>query len=132
MFRCDNNVVDHQTVNLLFEDNITAVLTMCAFSNFERETHIMGTMGELRAYMAEDRIEVYNFRNGDREVYRIGHPEALHGGADYVLVEDFIASASGEKQCYTSVDESIESHMVCIAAERSRVEKRTVLLSELK
>ena len=131
VFRCDNNVVDHQTVNLLFEDNITAVMTMCAFSNFERETHIMGTMGELRAYMADDRIEVYNFRNGDRELYHIGHPEALHGGADYVLVEDFIASSLGEKECSTSISESILSHIICIAAERSRLEKRTVLLSEV-
>ena len=106
-------------------------MTMCAFSNFERETHIMGTMGELRAYMADDRIEVYNFRNGDRELYHIGHPEALHGGADYVLVEDFIASSLGEKECSTSISESILSHIICIAAERSRLEKRTVLLSEV-
>ena len=44
----DKRAVDHQTVNLLFEDGITANLTMCAFSNFERETHIMWTMGDPR------------------------------------------------------------------------------------
>ena len=132
VFRCDNDVVDHQTVNLLFEDNVTAVLTMCAFSNFERETHIMGTLGEIRAYMAEDRIEVYNFRNGDKEIYHVGHPETLHGGADYVLVEDFITSSQDKNACVTSIDKSIQSHMICIAAERSRREGRTVLLSEIE
>ena len=130
VFQCDNDVVDHQTVNLLFEDGITATLTMCAFSNFERETHIMGTMGEIRAYMKDDLVEVYNFRSGDREIYHVGHPDALHGGADTVLVEDFIASALGDKPPATSIEKSIQSHILCIAAERSRIEKRTIDLKE--
>lgn len=35
VFCCDNDVVDHQTVNLVFEDNATAVFTMCAFTEGE-------------------------------------------------------------------------------------------------
>ena len=29
---CDNNVVDHQQTNLLFEDGTTMSFTMCAFT----------------------------------------------------------------------------------------------------
>ena len=32
VYKCDNDVVDHQTVNLLFEDDITVTFTMNAFN----------------------------------------------------------------------------------------------------
>ena len=131
VFHCDNNVVDHQVVDLLFEGGVTATLTMCGFSNFGRETHIMGTMGEIRAYMSDDRIEVYDFRTGDKEVYHVAHPDALHGGADYILVQDFIKCALGEKEPATQIAESIHSHVIAMAAEKSRLEGRTVSLAEL-
>lgn len=40
VYHCDNNVVDHQVVNMLFEDNIIASISMCAFSDVGRETRI--------------------------------------------------------------------------------------------
>ncbi len=126
VFHSDNNVVDHQTVNILFDNNVTATLIMSGFSNFGRETHIMGTMGELRARMEDDIIEVYNFRNGDKNTYNIGRPQSLHGGADTTLVRDAIAVVRGEKAAMTSIDESVESHVMAIAAEKSRVTGKTV------
>ena len=129
VFHSDNNVVDHQTVNILFENNATATLTMCGFSNAGRETHIMGTMGEIRACMKTDTIEVYNFRNGDKEVYHIGHPMTLHGGADTNMVADAIAVIKGEKAPMTSIKESVESHIMSIAAEESRICLKTIDLN---
>lgn len=32
VFKCDNDVVDHQTVNMIFEDDITVTFTMNAFN----------------------------------------------------------------------------------------------------
>ena len=38
VFACDNDVVDHQVVNMLFEENVTAQLTMTAFSKEDRKS----------------------------------------------------------------------------------------------
>ncbi len=130
VYKCQNNVVDHQTVNMLFEDEITATFTMCAFSNFGRETHLMGSMGEIRAYMNESRIDFYDFSSGNTETYVIRHNDSLHSGADYTLVDDFVASYLGKKESVTPVHEAIQSHVMCIAAERSRLENRSVSLDE--
>ena len=40
VYKCDNDVVDHQTVNMLFEDDITVTFSMNAFNKGGREeTH---------------------------------------------------------------------------------------------
>jgi predicted dehydrogenase len=65
VYRCDNNVVDHQTVNMEFEDGLTAVFTMSAFTyTTERDMRIMGTKGEIFAQFDTNDIEVHNFVTG--------------------------------------------------------------------
>lgn len=128
VFKCDNDVVDHQIVLMEFEDNITASLTMSAFSNFGRETHIMGTMGEIRAYLEESKIVVYDFRTGDKVTYDISHPDSMHMGADTILVRDAVAVVRGYAQPATTIDISVESHAMCVAAEESRLSGEKVTL----
>lgn len=53
VYKCDNDVVDHQVVNMLFEDDVTVSFTMNAFNKGGRNIHIMGTRGELRGAMKE-------------------------------------------------------------------------------
>lgn len=121
VYRCDNNVVDHQIVNVLLEDDVTASLTMCAFSDVGRVTRIYGTMGEIHAKFEEDIIEVCEFTSGDTVRYEIAHDDSLHGGADTNLVRDFLQVVREEKQPSTAIDISIESHKMCNAAEKSRI-----------
>ena len=40
VFKCDNDVVDHQTVNMIFEDDITVTFTMNAFNKGGRFIHL--------------------------------------------------------------------------------------------
>ena len=48
VFHCDNDVVDHQIVNMVFEDNITVAFSMEAHTSYGgRRTRIMGTKGDL-------------------------------------------------------------------------------------
>ena len=48
VYECDNDVVDHQVVNLLYEDGVTASFTMCGLTdNCGRQTRVMGTLGQL-------------------------------------------------------------------------------------
>ena len=47
VYKCNNNVVDHQTVNILFEDDITVTFSMNAFNMGGRHIHIFGTQGDV-------------------------------------------------------------------------------------
>lgn len=122
VYHSDNNVVDHQVVNMLFEDDVTAVLSMCAFADDGRETRIFCTMGEIYANMDKSVIEVREFANANVTTYSVGHEASLHGGADTVLVRDFIAVVKGEKAPSSPIGISLQSHKMCMAAERSRLD----------
>jgi len=129
VYHCDNNVVDHQVVSMLFEDGITATLTMCAFSNAGRETRIMGTLGEIYASMEKSIVEVTDFCTESVTAYHINHPDDLHLGADTILVRDFISTISNGTQAFTDIDISIQSHAICSLAEESRLNGEIVEIS---
>ena len=62
VYHCDNDVVDHQVVNMEFENEVTAVFTMCAFTNeMGRTIKLMGTEGEIRGHMEKNQIELIEF-----------------------------------------------------------------------
>jgi len=61
VFHCDNDVVDHQVVNMQFEDMSTATLTMTAFTDkFYRRTHVFCTKGEIYGDMEEKKLVWYD------------------------------------------------------------------------
>ena len=120
VFHCDNDVVDNQSVNVIFENGTTATLTMSAFTKeINRETRIMGTRGELVGSFDENIIVIKPFL-GDEITYNIETVTTGHGGADTFAVADFLASVKGEKEPCTPINISIESHLMCAAAELSR------------
>lgn len=131
VFRCDNNVVDQQSVNVFFENEATATLTMNAFTKVDnRETRIMGTRGEMSGSFEENIITVKPFLGEAYEV-KVETIESGHGGADTVTVADFLAAVRGEKEMCTPINISIESHAMCHAAEVSRKEGKSVKIKEL-
>lgn len=132
VYRCGNDAVDHQTVNILLEDDITVVFTMSAFSHdIDREIHIMGTMGEVTGVMEDSIIQVHQFSSGYKYTIQVSHPKAGHGGADEILMRDFIEMVASGKEGVSGIDVSMQSHAMCHAAEISRLEKRIVELSEI-
>ena len=128
VYHCDNDVVDHQVVNLLFEGGATVSFTMCAFNggaSWGRGTHIMGTKGEIVADSGKDRIEV-NVFGGESEVYGSVSSETDgfgHGGGDYGIIRDLISLLEGKEDLsssMTDIEETLESHVIALAAEESR------------
>ena len=130
VYACDNDVADHQMVNMEFESGATASMTMNAFTeNMSRETRICGTRGELRwDGSGAGAIRVHDFNTGkwadvfpDAVVPR-GAKTAGHGGSDFFLVNAFVkAVASGDASLIASgVKDSLRSHKLVFAAERSR------------
>jgi predicted dehydrogenase len=135
VYECDNDVVDHQVVNMEFEDRITVTFTMTAFTPHGRRTRIMGSAGFLES--DEETIKVLNFASGKWTVYAAsdlrGSETDGHGGGDHGLMDAFIeAIAAGDARFIrTGPEVTLESHMMVFAAERSRLENRVVCLDEM-
>ena len=128
VYHCDNDVVDHQVVNALFEGGATLSFTMCAFTSsncWGRETYVMGTKGDIIADTGRDRIEVSVFR-GDTQVYDSVSTETDgfgHGGGDFGIVRDLLSLLEGtgdSSASMTDIGETLESHVMALAAEESR------------
>ncbi len=124
VYKCDNNVVDHQVTNMLFENGATAQLTMTAFSEYmKREIHVHGTKGEIIGDMGRQILDVYIFKNGYRQIdiNALGVELKGHGGGDIVLVKEFLDYVKGTGNIRTSAKISLESHLMAFAAEKSRL-----------
>lgn len=129
VYRCDNDVVDHQIVSMEMESEVTINFSMDIFTlKDNRETHISLTEGEIDG--DETVLRVRKFRGATEKVYDfsdIAHTP-FHAGADLAIVADFIdAVRTGRRSLVTSIDHSVESHRICFEAERSRREMRTIL-----
>ena len=135
VYECDNDVVDHQVVNMQFVSGKTAAFTMTAFNvPRPRSTHLFGTHGEI--YGDGETLTVTDFLTGTvRQLSTTAATDPLtilegHGGGDEGLISAFVravrtGNASG---LLSGPDETLESHLIAFAAERSRVEGVTVAL----
>ena len=135
VFHCDNNVVDHQTVNLEFQDNIHATFTMTAFTqDCHRTIKITGTMGEIEGDMEKNALILRRFGRPQEviDLNEEGGQFSGHGGGDFGLMSSFCKLiAAGGTQGLTGVDASVESHVMALAAEASRLDGgRTITLAE--
>lgn len=127
VYHCDNDVVDHQVVNMEFEDGVTASFTMCAFtSTGGRTIKIMGTLGDIIADMAANTITVQPFRGEKKfiDIGSLGLDLSGHAGGDKRLimdVVDILQNPGNPKIGLTSIDYSVQSHRMAFAAEESRL-----------
>ena len=133
VWKCDNDVVDHQTVNLLFPNDVTATFTMTAFTQDNaRRLRVFGTAGELE--FDQKTIGVRTFADGNDELITLGEEPGGHGGGDARLLRDWVAALHTRDTAgvVANAQESLASHEVVFAAELSRREGRTVTLDELQ
>ncbi|MEG0707835.1 MAG: Gfo/Idh/MocA family oxidoreductase [Cellulosilyticaceae bacterium] len=136
VFRCDNDVVDHQVVNMEYEEGLTVAFSMCAFTqNFSRTMKLMGTYGEIRVLFGDEHIiEIYDFRTGRKDVLYPYQNKSGHGGGDFGIMSDFVKLlATGKKSsALTSIDVSVQSHLLAFAAEKSRLESQTIHMDKFE
>lgn len=134
VYQCDNNVVDHQVVNLLFEDDVTVSFTMCAFTYEESRTiTIMGTGGQITGDMIKNKIEVRDFLTGNKTEYLLKTGNSGHSGSDEKFMQGFIRTVETDGAYSRSGAEvSVNSHLMALAAEESRVTGKTVYLEEYR
>lgn len=135
VYHCDNDVVDHQVVNMEFANSVTAAFTMSAFTrDVSRTLKLMGTKGEIRGAMEKNEIEIIHFGSG--KVERISFEDmgghVGHGGGDMGLIKDFLrlVREDGKSQGLTSAHHSVQSHLMAFAAEQSRMDGTSIRLQD--
>ena len=131
VYECDNDVVDHQVTNLLFENGVTASFTVTGFSETRpRQTRIFGTEGELTGDGSS--LTLYDFLTETKRVLWQAGAQADtlrgHGGGDEGLMAAFVrAVAEGQTEMPgASFAEALDAHLLGFAAERSRLSGQTV------
>ena len=135
VYRCDNDVVDHQVVNMTFPSGVTAALTMHGHSQEESRTlRVDGSRATLlgKFSYSEAWLEIHNHRTGG--VQRFRYPAEVdqtsgHGGGDDGLMRHFVQVMKGEAQPQTSAHDSLESHRMAFAAEEARREEKTISMN---
>lgn len=126
VYKCDNDVVDHQVVNLEFEGGVTVSFTMSAFNRGGRFIRIMGTKGEMTASMKSPIIEIFDFETRQtREIDLDAKVDESivggHGGGDAGIIlalRDLMDGKTDRSVC--GIRESCDNHMIAFAAEESR------------
>lgn len=121
VFRCDNNVVDRQSVSILFENGVVAnfLMTGCSKDN-KRTMNLYGTEGEIISDMEKRSIVLRRFDQEEDEVVEVPKSLSGHGGGDEAIVSDFIRAVNGEIEISSSLEESIDSHLMVFLAEEFR------------
>ncbi|MFN5164073.1 MAG: Gfo/Idh/MocA family protein [Pseudomonadota bacterium] len=122
VYRMDNDQPDHLTVNILFRNGVTAAFSMEAFVSYEgRRTRVMGSLGDVTGDM--ESFTVTSFKTGKRTVWSM--KSDAHGGGDHPMVRDWVQAVGQQRPelLSSSIEVSIESHLMAFAAERSRLQR---------
>lgn len=123
VYQMENDQADHYTANILFEGGATASFSMEAFTSYEgRRTRIMGTMGDIVGDMTS--FEFTDFRTGKKTIWK--SETDAHGGGDWRLAENWVEAVASQNPNLLSstIDVSIESHMMAFKAEKSRLKNK--------
>lgn len=125
-YACDNNVVDHQMTVMTFENGVTASLTMMPFTGSGGRIYkFYGSLGEIILDEEKRYVELKCFSKGSTkwefDEFGAGDPNIGHGGGDYNLVKELYEMLTVSTEERSSLSNSIESHLMGIAAEKSRL-----------
>ncbi len=119
VFRCDNNVNDHQSVAMLFADGMTVNFQVNALTRgFTRKIQIFGTKGELTGQDSLYRLRLKEFGKGARTVW-IKPVISGHLGADSGICDTLHRLMNGEQvnaAYLTTLDVTVLSHKMVYAA----------------
>lgn len=124
VYRCDNDVPDHQVCILQFDGGVTASFNMEALTHYAgRRTRIMLTNGDITG--DETDLWVTNFTTRETTRWNVKENADIqsgHGGGDWGLVRDWIRAVDRQDPALltSTLDASMESHLMGFMAEKSR------------
>jgi hypothetical protein len=137
VWRCDNNVPDHQTVMIEFDDGSTASHNLIGgTAKPSRTIHIAGTRGEIDGCMEDGTIRLRKPDLAEKgqhveKTIRLSDAGDGHGGGDMGLMEDFVKYMKNGKSSISTTElaDSIYGHLIGFNAQEA-LEKRTVVQIE--
>lgn len=126
VYQSDNDVPDHQTVTMEFEGGATVSHVMTGFTEKNvRTTRIALTKGEIIG--DGENLDICRFdgntvETGVPSVFRIPN-RSRHGGGDFNLVSEMIRMLrrNDPDEIRETTEQALQSHLICFAAERSRL-----------
>lgn len=128
IYKCGNDVVDHQSVLVKFKSGATGTHNLtggCAES--VRTLRVIGTKGEIYAEM-ENKFVTLKVINPtpttyfDEETFDLSYvSDEGHGGGDTGLMADFVKFIKGEEPSVscTSIHNSVAGHKIIFRADKS-------------
>jgi predicted dehydrogenase len=137
VWKCDNDVVDHQSVIVEFEDGSTASHNMVGgTSRPSRSIHLLGTHGEIQGVFEDSKFVIRHIdpRPGheySEEIIDLNAGGDMHGafgghgGGDLRLAADFVRMVQGKDTSIscTRIEDSINGHLIGFTADRAMEEK---------
>ena len=140
VWKCDNDVVDHQSLTIEFEDGATATHNLVGgTARPSRAIHLIGTGGEIQGVFDDGRFVVRHIdpRPGHEYSEKVVDLHADgdlhgafggHGGGDLRLVDDFVHLVSGgdPSLACTRIADSVAGHLIGFSADKA-METRSVV-----
>lgn len=121
VYHCDNDVPDFIKTTLKYKSGIRAHFKMTARrEDATRRMRIIGTKGRISCDLIKSKLII----NSLEDIGKIEIPKGLgmHGGGDEQMIRDFLDVVTGKDVPQkTSIGESLESHLMAFAAEKSRL-----------
>lgn len=134
VFRCDNNVVDNQVVQISFAGGIQASFTMCGHNGRERRmTKISLTNGEIEFDGRGSDIRATRFVPYEDSI-TTAHSVGTHGGGDRAIMENFVDAilTNDQNRLLTPIRRSFEGHFLVFAAEYARKQRQVIDLADFE
>lgn len=137
VYHCDNDVVDHQSVNMELVDGTTVSLLMQGQGDEEGRTmRYDGTRATLYGRFVAGRYQLTirdHLTGAEEHVPIIAKDDSGHGGGDFGIVRSFVNALNGTPDdSVTTARESLESHLLAFAAEESRLLHTTINMDEYR
>ncbi|MCC5875793.1 MAG: Gfo/Idh/MocA family oxidoreductase [Candidatus Sumerlaeia bacterium] len=140
VYKCDNDVADHQVVEARFAGGALLDFSMRAqTTDAFRTIRISGTSGELTGHFEKNEIEVRRFGpglgvNASWKKYRPSTLEGAHGGGDTGVIRNFLrlVHENAREEMVQSLAIAVEGHLLSFAAEAAREESCVIGMGSFK
>lgn len=140
VYKCDNNVPDHQVLSGEFEDGTTFDFAVRAHTyDCFRTVRITGTEGELNGHFEKGDISIDRFQQGIGEDHSSQHyrPEQVlgsHGGGDEKAIKNFLKcfKENDMESINRSLEIAVEGHILSFASEEARKNNVIIDVPEFK
>ena len=140
-YDCGGDIVDRQNIIISFANHSLATFTLSAdTTKADRYIHIVGNRGEIEGKLEENKIIIRRYKRdkgfGKTEIIDCSNDIVInvkdggHSGGDYKIMLDLCNYLNGDKSSIsiTSIEDSVNGHLVVYAAEESRKEEKIVTI----